>query len=141
MVSFFSAVISSSIHKTRGKIIGAALGGVIGEILNLLFPGITTEPGVFSLIGAAAFFGAAANAPLTSLFIACEISGSYTLFVPALLAIIPAYSLTGRWTIYPTQYDERRQSPAHRREFMVDIFEGIKVKEAYTTHPITIPYE
>ncbi len=118
---------------------GAALGGAIGQILGYFFPETVGSPWIFSLIGAAAFFGAAANAPLTALFIVCEISGSYTLFVPALLAIIPAYSLVGKWTIYPEQYEVRKDSPAHSREFMVDILEGIKVKDAYTKDVLTIP--
>lgn len=120
-------------------VMGTALGGATGHILSLLFPRTVANPWLFALIGAAAFFGAAANAPLTALFIVCEISGSYTLFVPALLAIIPAYSLVGRRTIYPEQYDIRRESPAHRREFMVDILEGIKVADAYTKDVLTIP--
>ncbi len=118
---------------------GAALGGAMGVILNHFFPDTVENPWIFALIGAAAFFGAAANAPLTALFIVCEISGSYTLFVPALLAIIPAYSLVGRRTIYPGQYETRRESPAHKREFMVDLLEGIKVKDAYTKEVLTIP--
>ncbi len=118
---------------------GASLGGAIGLILNYFFPETVKYPWVFALIGAAAFFGAAANAPLTALFIVCEISGSYTLFVPALLAIIPAYSLVGRRTIYPGQYETRRESPAHKREFVVDLLEGLKVKDAYTKEVLTIP--
>jgi Mg/Co/Ni transporter MgtE len=31
------------------------------------------------------------------------------------------------------------ESPAHRREFMVDILEGIKVKDAYMKDVLTIP--
>jgi len=118
---------------------GAALGGAIGQTFGYFFPETVGNPWVFSLIGAAAFFGAAANAPLTALFIVCEISGSYTLFVPALLAIIPAYSLVGGWTIYPGQYEVKKESPAHRREFMVDILEGIRVKDAYTKDVLVIP--
>ncbi len=118
---------------------GAAVGGVVGQVLSYFFPATVTNPWIFSLIGAAAFFGAAANAPLTALFIVCEISGSYTLFVPALLAIIPAYSLVGRRTIYPEQYEVRKDSPAHRREFMVDILEGIKVADAYTKNLLSLP--
>ncbi len=118
--------------------IGAALGGVIGQILNYVFPETVANPWVFSLIGAAAFLGAAANTPLTALFIVTEISGSYELFVPALLAIVPAYSLVRKRTVYPGQYEIRKDSPAHRREFMVDILEGMKVKDAYTKEVLTI---
>lgn len=118
--------------------IGGAIGGAIGQGLNYLFPGTVGNPWVFSLIGAAAFFGAAANTPLTALFIVSEISGSYELFVPALLAIVPAYSLVRKRTVYPGQYEIRKDSPAHRREFMVDILEGLKVKDAYTKDVLTI---
>ena len=118
---------------------GTALGGAIGEILSYFFPETVENPWIFALLGAAAFFGAAANAPLTALFIVCEISGSYTLFVPALLAIIPAYSLVGRRTIYPGQYETRKESPAHKREFMVDLLEGIRVRDAYTKDVLSIP--
>ncbi len=116
--------------------IGAALGGLLGEALQTFHD---AEPGVFALVGAAAFFAAAANAPLTSLFVVCEISGSYELFVPALLAIVPAYMLSGDITIYPEQTETRRESPAHRREFFVDLLEGIRVKDACTKDIITIP--
>jgi CIC family chloride channel protein len=118
--------------------IGGAIGGAIGQGLNYLFPEAVGNPWVFALIGAAAFFGAAANTPLTALFIVTEISGSYKLFVPALLAIVPAYSLIQKQTIYPSQYDIRKDSPAHRREFTVDILEGLKVKDAYTKDVLTI---
>ena len=118
--------------------IGAALGGVFGQVLSYLFPGTVEDPWLFSLIGAAAFLGAAANTPLTALFIVSEISGSYELFVPALLAIVPAYSLVRKQSVYPGQYELRKDSPAHRREFAVDILEGLKVKDAYTKDVLTI---
>ncbi|MGC9443777.1 MAG: chloride channel protein [Candidatus Methanospirareceae archaeon] len=118
--------------------IGAALGGVFGQVLSYLFPGTVEDPWLFSLIGAAAFLGAAANTPLTALFIVSEISGSYELFVPALLAIVPAYSLVRKQTVYPGQYELRKDSPAHRREFAIDILEGLKVQDAYTKDVLTI---
>ena len=121
--------------------IGGALGGAVGQLLSYVFPQTVVNPWLFSLIGAAAFFGAAAHAPLAALFIVSEISGSYELFVPALLAIIPAYMLIGKWTIYPEQYEVQKDSPAHRREFIVDILEGLKVKDAYTKEVLTIPGE
>ncbi len=118
--------------------IGAALGGVLGQVLSYLFPGTVEDPWLFSLIGAAAFLGAAANTPLTALFIVTEISGSYELFVPALLAIVPAYSLVRKQSVYPGQYELRKDSPAHRREFVVDILEGLKVQDAYSKDVLTI---
>jgi len=115
--------------------IGAALGGAMGQVFG---PLSGVSPWVFSLIGATAFFGSAANAPLAALFIVCEISGSYTLFVPALFAIIPAYILSGRITIYPEQYETRKESPAHRREFMVSLLGGIRVDDVCTKDVVVI---
>ncbi|RLG38592.1 MAG: chloride channel protein [Candidatus Alkanophagales archaeon] len=119
--------------------IGAALGGAFGEALHLLMPQTITQPAVFALIGAAALLGGAANTPLTAIFVVCEISGSYALLAPAILATITVYTLTSKWTIYPKQYETRRDSPAHRREFCVDILEDLYVRDAYTRNVVTLP--
>lgn len=118
--------------------IGAALGGALGEVLHALMPNVVTQPAIFALIGAAALLGGAANTPLTAIFVVCEISGSYALLAPAILATITVYTLTSKWTIYPKQYDTRRDSPAHRREFCVDILEDLYVRDAYTKDVVTL---
>ena len=122
-------------------VIGAMLGGLFGGISNFFFPEIITEPtmSAFVLVGMAAFFAGAAKVPIAVILMISEMAGSYSLLVPLMLTSAVAYAVSGGWTIYEKQEKTRKESPAHRREFMVDILEGIKVKDAYTKDVLTIP--
>jgi len=128
-------------------VIGAMLGGLFGwfslYLSQLFFPGaeIITEVtlSAFVLVGMAAFFAGAAKVPIAAILMISEMAGSYSLLVPLMLTSVVAYTLSGGWTIYENQEKTRKESPAHSREFRVDILEGIKVKDAYTKDALTIP--
>ncbi len=128
-------------------VIGAMLGGLFGwlslYLSQLFFPGaeIITEAtlSAFVLVGMAAFFAGAAKVPIAAILMISEMAGSYSLLVPLMLTSVVAYTLSGGWTIYENQEKTRKESPAHSREFMVDILEGIRVKDAYTKDVLTIP--
>jgi CIC family chloride channel protein len=128
-------------------VIGAMLGGLFGwfslYLSHLFFPGaeIITEAtlSAFVLVGMAAFFAGAAKVPIAAILMISEMAGSYSLLVPLMLTSVVAYTLSGGWTIYENQEETRKESPAHSREFMVDILGGIKVKDAYTKDVLTIP--
>ncbi len=122
-------------------VIGAMLGGLFGGISHFFFPGIITEAtmSAFVLVGMAAFFSGVAKVPIAAILMISEMAGSYSLLVPLMLASAVAYALSGGWTIYENQKKTRKESPAHRKEFMVDLLEGIKVKDAYTKDVLTIP--
>lgn len=122
-------------------VIGAMLGGLFGGIAHFFFPGIITGAtmSAFVLVGMAAFFSGVAKVPIAAILMISEMAGSYSLLVPLMLASAVAYALSGGWTIYENQKKTRKESPAHRREFMVDLLEGIKVKDAYAKDVITIP--
>jgi CIC family chloride channel protein len=121
-------------------VIGAMLGGLFGGISHLFFPGIITDStmAAFVLVGMAAFFTGVAKVPIAAILMISEMAGSYSLLVPLMLTSVVAYALSGEWTIYKKQEKTRKESPAHRREFMVDILEGIKVEYAYTKDVLTI---
>nr|QNO52474.1 voltage-gated ClC-type chloride channel ClcB [Methanosarcinales archaeon ANME-1 ERB6] len=128
-------------------VIGAMLGGLFGwlslYLSQLFFPGaeIITEAtlSAFVLVGMAAFIAGAAKVPIAAILMISEMAGSYSLLVPLMLTSVVAYTLSGGWTIYENQEKTRKESPAHSREFIVDILEGIKVKDAYMKDVLTIP--
>jgi len=122
-------------------VIGAMLGGLFGGVSHFFFPEIITEATIsaFVLVGMAAFFTGAAKVPIAAILMISEMAGSYSLLVPLMLTSVVAYTLSGGWTIYEKQEKTRKESQAHRREFMVDILEGIKVKDAYTEDVLTLP--
>jgi chloride channel protein, CIC family len=92
-------------------VIGGALGGSFGLILNLLMPGMMPRPEAFVLIGISAFFAAAFKTPICAIFIACELAGDYTLLLPAFVACAVSFIFSRNWTIYPGQLPFRYQLP------------------------------
>ncbi|HEC56664.1 MAG TPA: CBS domain-containing protein [Candidatus Syntrophoarchaeum butanivorans] len=119
-------------------VIGGMVGGVVGEVSHIFFPNIITNPTCFVLVGMASFFSAVAKVPIASILMISEMTGSYALLVPLMLANVASYAFTERWTIYESQVSTRLRSPAHRKELLVDVLEGIKVKDAMNPHPLSV---
>ena len=119
-------------------VIGAMIGGSIGNISHSLFPGIITQPSACVLVGMASFFAGVANVPIVTLIMVCEMTNSYSLLVPLMLAEAISYVITSRWGIYENQVPTRADSPAHRHELSIDILEKLRVKDAMTGDVITV---
>ncbi|MBI5580463.1 MAG: chloride channel protein [Deltaproteobacteria bacterium] len=110
-------------------VIGAALGGAFGQVMNRILPEIVSSPGAFALVGMAGFFAAVSNTPISTIIFVSEMTNSYHLLLPSLLVCSVAYLATRRWTIFPHQVSRRIDSPAHAGEFFVDVLQAIKVKD------------
>jgi len=74
---------------------GSMLGESFGFISHTLFPAWTGVAAAYGLVGMAAMFSAANEAPITAIAIVFEISGDYTLILPLMIASVVA-SLVGR---------------------------------------------
>ena len=117
-------------------VIGGCLGTVVGVLFHEMMPGtVIVEAGrndviVFTLLGMASFFAAAANTPLSTLIMVSEMTGSYALLMPSMWVCAIAYILGRNFTIYVEQVRTRRDSPAHKGDFIVDVLEGLSVKDA-----------
>jgi CIC family chloride channel protein len=81
------------------------------------------QPGAFVVVGMGAFFGGIAKAPLAVILMVAEMTGEYSLIVPAMLATMVAYLVTGNTSIYEKQVPTRLDSPAHRDDFAM-LLEG-----------------
>jgi len=111
-------------------VIGGLFGGAIGLALHGYQPEWVADPTAFILVGMAAFFAAAAKVPIASLVLVTEMSGSYALLIPAMLAISVAYMFSGtRWSIYENQVRNRLASPAHRGSYVIDVLEEIPARD------------
>ncbi len=89
--------------------IGASFGALMGILFHMLFPGVVKFPIVYALIGMAALFAGAGKVPLTSVIMVMELTGGYSLLVPATLASAISYVVSGPMTIYEAQIDERER--------------------------------
>ncbi|MFH1267350.1 MAG: chloride channel protein [Planctomycetota bacterium] len=112
--------------------IGAMLGGAFGLLCQQVFPDFAPQPAAFVLVGMGGFFAGVAKVPLTALIMVSEMSGSYNLLVPLMLvSVINVAILSSRWTLYEEQVASLVDSPAHFGDYVVDVLEGITVREVY----------
>ncbi|MCB4203894.1 chloride channel protein [Deferribacterales bacterium Es71-Z0220] len=70
--------------------LGAATGGFMGWLFNLLFPNITAFSGAYGLVAMSAMLAATIRAPLTSILIIFEITQNYQIILPLMLSAIIA---------------------------------------------------
>ncbi|MDQ2909025.1 MAG: chloride channel protein [Candidatus Eremiobacteraeota bacterium] len=82
---------------------GAMLGNAFGHVVHDLFPRWTATSAAYGLVGMAAVFAAAAEAPITAIMIVFEMSNDYTIILPLMVCTVIA-TLIGRrllgYTIY-----------------------------------------
>ncbi len=97
---------------------GAMLGGLLASLAH--------QPAApLVIVGTAAVFAGAAHVPVASLMMVTEMTGGYTLLVPAALAVMVSYLVQRRLaarfryqSLYEAQVATRADSPAHHSEHL-----------------------
>jgi CIC family chloride channel protein len=112
-----------------GLVIGSMLGGSLWSVLHRFTAIIPANPASFVIVGMMALFGGIAKAPLAVMIMVSEMSGSYALLAPCMVAVVIAYFLTGSSHIYEKQVETRADSPAHRAELSTPLLKRVKVIE------------
>lgn len=119
--------------------LGAMLGSVLGRFFHALFPGVTAPGGAYGLVGMGAVFGAAAQAPMTSVLIIFEMTNDFRIIVPLMLAVVTAtvvYSLFTDDSIYTAKLRRRGVTLAQGRE--LHILETIPLARATDNRPAVL---
>jgi len=100
-------------------VIGALIGASIGALFHSILPNLVDVGAIsaFAIVGMMTFFGGISKAPLAVLVMAVEMTGSYEILAPAMIAIFIAYVATGKNHLYRSQVPTRLDSPAHRDEY------------------------
>ena len=112
-------------------VIGGTLGASAGYIFQYIFPGLTINPSTYAIVGMAGFFAAAANTPLSTIIMVSELTGNYELLMPSMWVCSMSYLVARRWSIYQSQVPSKLYSQAHYGEYAMDVFETIRVGEAF----------
>ena len=68
--------------------VGAMLGALFGQGMNLLFPGQVGAMGGYALAGMAALLAGSAHAPLTAILLLFEMSDNYMVILPLMIASV-----------------------------------------------------
>lgn len=77
--------------------IGAMLGGAVGGVEHLLLHQTGASVAAFALVGMGTFFAGFLRVPITSVFMVFEVSGHYSIVVPAMVANLIAYLISRRY--------------------------------------------
>lgn len=124
--------------------IGGMLGGAFGIADVRFFEHGGTEVGAFALVGMGAVFAGIIRAPMTSVLIIFEMTGSYALILPLMIANMTAYGLAKRWRPVPVYEALLEQDGVHlphlqRRTPATHALEQLRVASAMTHTPATLP--
>jgi CIC family chloride channel protein len=98
--------------------VGAMLGGACAALGH--------QPSApFVVVGMAAVFAGAAHVPIATMMMVTEMTGGYTLLVPAALAVLLSYLVQTRLaarlkyhSVYEAQVPSRADSPAHHMQHL-----------------------
>jgi CIC family chloride channel protein len=116
--------------------IGGLVGGAFGVFFHEVAPTVVTQPAAYVIVGMACFVGGVARAPLSTLVMASEMTGSYELLVPTMLGEVITFTLVRRFRLYPEQVPTRRDSPAHAGEYVLDVLAGLSVRDVLVPGPV-----
>ena len=119
--------------------VGAMLGGAVGTVEHLFFPQLTGSVGTYALVGMGVLFAGFLRAPITSIFMALEVSGDYTIVLPVLVANMFAYLISRKLQPVPALEQITRQDglylPALEEEREQEI---LTVEDAMRPRPAII---
>ncbi len=109
--------------------IGGMFGGALGYTFNAIFPEIVTQPGAWVIVGMGAFFAGAANAPVATVVMVCELTGNYNLLAPLMIASAIHIFIAHKWSIYENQVLNKFHSKAHRNDMNVDVLKNMMISD------------
>ena len=121
---------------------GAAIGGAFGVVAIQLLGAEQVAPGAFVLVGMAAVLAATIRAPLTAILLVFELTRSYDLVLPLMLAVGIAAAtaeLLGWTSIYSHQL--RKRGVVYGQPEDVDVLQTVTVGEVMTAGYPTVPQD
>lgn len=71
--------------------VGAMVGGGLGGLATAYWPVATSPPSAYVLVGMGTFFAAVFRTPMTSIFMVFEVSATYVIILPVMVANTVAY--------------------------------------------------
>jgi chloride channel protein, CIC family len=113
----------------------ATIGAALGAACDLLFH--PSQPGLFTLVGIAAFAGASYNSLLFAAVFVAEATGSATLVVPSLIASCTAFLISAGISNSESQKQKRPTDEALLASFRCRDWMTTKIVVAYCDHSLT----
>jgi CIC family chloride channel protein len=121
--------------------IGGMLGGTVGLLDVSLFHHPADEVGAFALVGMGAVFAGIVRAPITSVLIIFEMTGSYGLILPLMIANMTAYAIAKHFrplAVYEALLEQDGIFLPRKRKSSSHLLEEIPVSRAMTTKIVSL---
>jgi CIC family chloride channel protein len=115
--------------------VGGLAGGLFGIAARALVPGLETSSGAYALVGMAAVLAGTSHAPITALLLAFELTQSYAVILPVMLAVAISTLLSRalrRNSIYTAVLAARGIDPDRREDL---VLRGVTVGEVMSPAP------
>ncbi len=125
---------------TPSLFIGAMSGGAFGYFIHSMFPTISASPGAYALVGMGAVVAGTIQAPITAILILFELTGSYSIILPLMLACILSTIITTslkRGSIYTIKL--MRRGVEISRGWEQSVLMTMTVREIMNDKVVTIP--
>ena len=122
-------------------VIGGCVGAATGVIFHYVVPGSVPEPESFAGVGMAGVFAGVARAPISTIIMVRALTGDYGLLIPTMLVSTLTFVMCQQLQLYKKQVPTRLDSKAHRGDFIIDVLEGLSVRDILRADRalITIP--
>ena len=120
--------------------IGAMLGGTVGGVAQLLFPGHTAGAGAYALVGMGTAFAGIVRTPLTSVIMIFEVTRDYSIIVPLMVSNLIAFFISARLQPVPVYEALAQQDGLHLPGAESEgASERIPVRRIMRPAPVPIP--
>jgi CIC family chloride channel protein len=120
--------------------LGAMTGGVIGTLVQWIFPGLAEGSGAYALVGMGAVVAGTTHAPITAILIIFELTSDYKLILPLMAACIIATLITTREmreSIYTMKLIRRGVNLMQGRE--LNVLKSLKVDQVMSREMMAVP--
>jgi CIC family chloride channel protein len=117
---------------------GGFLGGAFGLEAAHLWPALVPNPAPFVVVGMVAYFAGAVKAPLGTIVMVAEITGGYGMLGLAMVAVVVAFLLSGKHSLFPSQVRSRLESPAKAHDFAPLVLRQVRVRDVVRPPPVAL---
>ncbi len=121
--------------------IGGMLGGIFGMLDQRILGHAENEVGAFALVGMGAVFAGVIRAPITSVLIIFEMTGSYGLILPLMIANMTSYALARHFRplpIYEALLVQDDIHLPHRGRNTAQLLEDTLVRDVYRSEAVVL---
>lgn len=127
--------------------IGAALGGLFGQLLADLFSGLPLSVGFYAMLGMGALMGATLRAPLAALVALLELTANPNIIMPGMLVIVVAGLVVSEGFRLPSVFEAQLggghnyQLPQPVQQMLRNTWVAEVMQQSFVSTPVEITTE